>query len=65
MNDAPALPGELQGVFIQSRVGRASIKAIDTSKAMVREWQGLQGFYKAPSFVTLYCLKLSLGVFFI
>ncbi|XP_063842770.1 uncharacterized protein LOC135090214 isoform X1 [Scylla paramamosain] len=37
MNDAPALPGELHGVFIQSGVGRASIKAIDTSKAVEAE----------------------------
>lgn len=37
MNDAPALPGELHGVFIQSSVGRAGIKAIDTSKAVAVE----------------------------
>lgn len=45
MNDAPALPGELHGVFIQSSVGRAGIKAIDTSKAVVREQNGLQYFF--------------------
>ncbi|MPC56017.1 hypothetical protein E2C01_049966 [Portunus trituberculatus] len=37
MNDAPILPGELHGVFIQSGVGRANIKAIDTSKAVLLE----------------------------